>query len=248
MTTVITGAANGLGRALALACIERGESVLAIDLDAAALAEIDGAQPLAFDLTAPDAAQSIIAALETPVACIIHCAGISGTGRFEDIPAEHHARIMALNFTAPVQITAALLAANACAPTAKHVFVGSLSTFTGYPGATSYAASKDGLSSFTHSLRKSLPRGMSSHCVYPGPLRTDHAARYAPDNSEATVARRQSPEEAAALILTAMDRRRRAIFPGWKTRAFAFAGRILPGPVGRTLRQSLFETLKEPKL
>ncbi|MEM1303128.1 MAG: SDR family NAD(P)-dependent oxidoreductase, partial [Pseudomonadota bacterium] len=190
----------------------------------------------------------LLTALSAPVSCIIHCAGISGTGRFQDIPADHHARILAVNLTAPLQITAALLAANACAATARHVFVGSLSTFTGYPGATSYAASKDGLASFARSLNKSLPRGMSAHCAFPGPMRTDHAARYAPDNSAETVARRQTPEDAADLILRGVARRQRIILPGAKAKGFALAARLAPRMVEGALVKSLFSGLRTPRL
>ena len=240
MTTVITGAANGLGLALALACQARGDAVLAVDHDAKALAALEGMKTLILDLTAPNAANDLMAALPDKITTIIHSAGISGTGRFEEIPAEHHQRIMALNFEAPVQITSALLAADACAPKAKHVFIGSLSTFTGYPGATSYAASKDGLASFARSLNKSLPRGSSAHCVFPGPMQTEHAAKYAPDNSAETVARRQNTEDAANLILRAVTRGHHTILPSPSAKAFAVAGRLLPGLVETTLVKSLF--------
>ena len=240
MTTVITGAANGLGLALTQACQARGDTVLAVDHDAAALAELEGVKTLTLDLTAPNAASELLKAVPDKVTTIIHSAGISGTGRFEDIPAEHHQRIMALNFEAPVQITCALLASDACAPKAKHVFIGSLSTFTGYPGATSYAASKDGLASFARSLNKSLPRGSSAHCVFPGPMRTEHAAKYAPDNSAETVARRQSTDDAANLILRAVARGSRTILPGRSAKAFAVAASLVPGLVETALIKSLF--------
>ncbi|MEO1797817.1 MAG: SDR family NAD(P)-dependent oxidoreductase [Pseudomonadota bacterium] len=108
MTTVITGAANGLGRALALAAAIRGDDILAVDHDEAALGEL-GLPSLALDLTAQDAAERLADAA-APISLIIHSAGISGTGPFEAIPAAHHARILKLNFEAPVAITCHLLA------------------------------------------------------------------------------------------------------------------------------------------
>jgi len=248
MTVVITGAAHGLGKALVEACVDRGEDVTAVDHDEQALALLDCALTCAIDLTEPSAPQTLIKSLPGPVTMIIHCAGISGTGRFEDIPAEHHKRILALNLMAPMRITSALLTAGHCAPKCRHVFVGSLSSYTGYPGATSYAASKDGLASFAASLGKSLPRGMTAHCVFPGPLRTDHAAKYAPENSAETVARRQSPDKAAALILRALDRRQRKILPGAKAKGFALAARLAPRFVERALVKSLFSGLTTPRL
>lgn len=245
MKTVITGAANGLGRALALASHARGEDVLAVDLDAPALEALP-TRWLDLDLTSPSAAERIAA--EGPISRIIHCAGISGTGPFEAIPPAHHKRILALNFEAPVTITCALLRANAMAPGATHAFVGSLSTYTGYPGAVSYAASKDGLASFAASLAKTLPKEAHSACIFPGPMATEHAARYAPDNSEKTVAARQSTEEAAALILKGLDARRTLIVPGGKAKLLATMGKLTPGLAGRLLKKALYEKLTEPRL
>ncbi|MEO1704484.1 MAG: SDR family NAD(P)-dependent oxidoreductase [Pseudomonadota bacterium] len=246
MTTVITGAANGLGRALALAAAIRGDDILAVDHDEAALGEL-GLPSLALDLTAQDAAERLAEAA-APISLIIHSAGISGTGPFEAIPAAHHARILKLNFEAPVAITCHLLAVGAMAQRSTHAFVGSLSTFTGYPGAVSYAASKDGLASFAGSLRKALPKGQTAAIIYPGPMATDHAARYAPDNSEKTVAARQKPEEAADIILKGLAAGRHTIIPGAKAKLLATAGRAAPGTISKALKRGLYDKIPEPKL
>ncbi|MEL6915512.1 MAG: SDR family NAD(P)-dependent oxidoreductase [Pseudomonadota bacterium] len=245
MRTVITGGANGLGRALALAAQAAGHEVVAVDHAEAALSELPVAG-LALDLTGADA-PARIAALG-PIDLIIHSAGISGTGPFEAIPPEHHARILDLNFRAPLAITAHLLAEGALAQGSTHAFVASLSRFTGYPGAVSYAASKDGLASFARSLDKALPRGQRAAVIYPGPLATEHAARYAPDNSARTVAARLDPARAAEIILKGLAQGRRTIIPGGKAKLMAAAGVLAPGPVGRLLRKGLYEKLPEAKL
>ncbi|MEM6477472.1 MAG: SDR family NAD(P)-dependent oxidoreductase [Pseudomonadota bacterium] len=248
MTQVITGAAHGLGRALALALIEQGRPVFAIDADGDALRTLP-CDHLRIDLLDHSAARQIMQALKaSKISRIIHCAGISGTGPFEALPAEHHAKIIALNFEAPVRLTCALLAAEAFTRDAQHVFVGSVSSFTGYPGAVSYAASKDGLASFAGSLDKALPKGQRASCVFPGPMATDHAARYAPDNSPKTIAARQAPEEAARLILKAVDKGRRKIVPGVKAKAFAALGTFAPALTGKLLKKSLFDQLPTPRI
>ncbi|MEM8592456.1 MAG: SDR family NAD(P)-dependent oxidoreductase [Pseudomonadota bacterium] len=245
MTCVVTGAAHGLGRALVLALVKRSEKVLAVDFDAEALETLP-CETATIDLTAPNAAEIIARA--APISLIIHCAGISGTGPFEAIPADHHAKILALNFEAPSRITCELLARGAMAPQSTHAFVGSLSTYTGYPGAVSYAASKDGLASFAASLNKALPRGQNAACIFPGPLATEHAARYAPDNSEKTRAARQDPSETAELILKALDTRKSRIFPGPKARILALLGAVAPTLLGKALKRGLYDRLPTPKL
>lgn len=245
MTCVVTGAAHGLGRALALRLKDDGESLLAIDRDAGALDAL-GVPYLAIDLLEPCAADRIATA--APITRIIHSAGISATGAFESIPAAHHACVIDLNFTVPMALTCRLLELGAFAPDAQHVFIGSVSTYTGYPGAVSYAASKDGLASFAASLSKALPKGQSASCVFPGPMATDHAARYAPSNDAKTVAARQDPAEAAEQILRNLARGKRRILPGGKAKAFAFLGRVAPRLTGRMLRRSLYEKLTEPRV
>lgn len=245
MTVVVTGGARGLGRALVETLLNRGKSVLAVDLDGTALEELS-APFLCADATATDIVQRI--AQHRPIDMIIHSAGISGTGRFEIIPAEHHAKILALNFEAPLRITCELLAAGAMSPTGTHVFVGSLSSYTGYPGAVSYAASKDGLASFAQSLDRALPKGQRAVCVFPGPMATDHAARYAPDNSEKTVSARLNPNTAAELILKDLAKGRRVIIPGAKARAIAALARVAPTLIGRTLKRELYDKMDDTRL
>ncbi|MEM6275568.1 MAG: SDR family oxidoreductase [Pseudomonadota bacterium] len=245
MTTIVTGAAHGLGRALARAIHAGGQPVLAVDYDKAALATLP-CGTLHLDLT-DDAAPAALAA-HGPISCIIHSAGISGTGPFEAIPPHHHARILALNLEAPMRITCALLAAKAMERDGIHAFVGSLSTFTGYPGAVSYAASKDGLASFARSLAKALPKGQHAACIFPGPMATDHAARYAPENSAKTVAARQPVEDAARIILKGLADRRPVIIPGAKATLLARMGQLAPGLTGKALRKGLYEKLTEPRL
>ena len=248
MTVVVTGAGNGLGSSLARACRARGDDVLAIDNDGRGLARLDGVTRVEIDLLAGDAVDRLCDALDEPCSEIHHVAGISGTGRFEEIPADHHERVIRLNCEVPMQITCALLAAEACTTTARHVFVGSLSTFTGYPGATSYAASKDAIASFARALDAALPAQMSAHWGLPGPLLTAHAARYAPDISAAAVRRRQDPDDAAEAILRQLARGRKRIFPGAAARGFAVAGTLTPTLTGRAMRRSLFDKLTAPQL
>ncbi len=248
MTVIVTGAAHGLGRELALACAARSDAVLGVDRDGDARADRVGVTPLAVDLRAGGAADRIVEHVNDPVTAVFHSAGISGAGRFEDIDAGHHEHSVRLTFEVPVQLTRALLAAGVCAGDARHVFIGSLSTFTGYPGAVSYAASKDAIASFARSLDAALDDEMSAHCAFPGPLRTDHAARYAPDNSPRTVARRQDPADAAAAILADVERGRRRIYPSAGARAFAVAGRVAPGLTNRVMRRSVYDRLTTPRV
>jgi 3-oxoacyl-[acyl-carrier protein] reductase len=87
VSTVLTGAGRGLGRAMALGLLKAGHRVVAIDRDQSELdvlkRDARGADGnlacLAVDLTQPDSAETIVAFAESkfgPVACLVNCAGI----------------------------------------------------------------------------------------------------------------------------------------------------------------------------
>ncbi|MGR3433785.1 MAG: SDR family NAD(P)-dependent oxidoreductase [Shimia sp.] len=239
----MTGAAHGLGRALAAGYAARGDAVTAIDRDPAVHANVAGVRAVVVDITRADVAEVILERALGPFDLVIHAAGISATGRFDDIPAAQHAKVIAVNLTAPMVLTAGLLAMGEVAPRGRLAFVASASVFTGYPGAVSYAASKDGLASFAGSLRRGLPRGMGVSTIYPGPLRTEHARRYAPDNSPEAVARRMPVDAAARGIQRGLALGLRVIVPGRTALAAAVAGRLAPAATERAMMRSLYAKL-----
>src|SRR5262245_45441971 len=87
LSTVVTGAGRGLGRAMALGLLRAGHCVVAIDRDRSELdaLERDGVNAngklkcMALDLTLADSAKSIVDFAESqfgPIACLVNCAGI----------------------------------------------------------------------------------------------------------------------------------------------------------------------------
>jgi short-subunit dehydrogenase len=249
---VITGAADGIGRALAHTFGAAGYRITGIDRDemlsARTHAELTerGIQAtfLHADLTERADVTRIVAGLaaDAPLDCLIHCAGTSAVGRFARADLATQARVLDLNLRAPLLLTAGLLARRAFAPGGTLVFIASLSCFTGYPGAAAYAASKDGVAAFARSLRVGL--AASGHhvlTVYPGPTRTAHARRYSPDNRRE--ARRMPPEVLAASTLAAVRAGRGTLIPGPGNRLFALIGTVAPGLAELVMRKTVFEPL-----
>jgi short-subunit dehydrogenase len=247
---LITGAADGIGRALAEQTARTGYSILGVDVDAersaatvAALqgqgAEIRFLQADLADGVAVDQLVTQIAA-EAPVDLLIHNAGINAVGDFGALPIAHQRAVMSINLTAPMVITAGMLAAGRINPGATVVFISSLSHFVSYPGAAVYAATKDGLASYARSLRVALaPQQINVLVVFPGPTRTAHARRYSPDNSRED--KRMAPADLASQILRAVENRQWTLIPGWNNRLFAIAGRIAPRLVEQAMRKILYE-------
>lgn len=243
MRVLLTGAASGLGAELLRGCMARGDHVCA--LDRTPCPDWATADWVQVDLGAVTDWTGLGAELAAkgPFDLVILNAGISATGPFETIALDRHSAVSRVNLHAPLQITAQLVQAGALAQGGRLVFVASLSCFTGYPGAASYAASKDGLASFAASIRKPLWRDkrIAVQLVCPGPMDTPHATEHAPEGADAS--RRMSPTKVAHAILTA-PAQRKIILPKMGAKLAAAAGRIAPQTMTRIMGRVLFAKLK----
>jgi short-subunit dehydrogenase len=249
----ITGAAGGIGHALALRFAAAGYRITAIDIDRARLdalaAELapTGVQTTTHvaDLTQPDGCLRLIAELATqpPITVWIHNAGISAVGPFTQQPLEPQQAVVELNLMAPLCLTVGLAAQTAQPIPRSLVYISSLSVYVGYPGAAVYAATKEGVASFAASLRAlAAPTQQHILTVYPGPTRTEHAARYSPDNRNAH--RRMDPAHLADRIFVAVTRRQAQLLPGFSARAMAAVGSLAPGLMALIMRRTLYAKLR----
>lgn len=250
---VITGAAEGIGRALAERYARAGYAVTGIDINAeqaertaAAIRATGGTiRFLLADLASAAECARVAGELAAapPLDVLVHNAGISAVGRFGQVDPERQRAVLALNLAAPMLLTNDLLKRQHIANGGSLVFIASLSCFTGYPGAAAYAASKAGLAAYARSLRVDLARrGIHVLTVYPGPTRTAHARRYSPDNRREH--RRMPPDRLAAAILASQQARRRILIPGWGNRLFAALGLIAPSLTEALLERTLLNKLE----
>lgn len=244
---VVTGGTHGIGRAVVERYARDGWLVTIIDREAPQIHHTvqDTTTFIQADLAHSeeiDRALHRLAAL--PAAdVVVQSAGINAIGAFAASALAEQLTVLDVNLRAPLHLTAGLLRFNLLAPGATLVYVASLSVYTGYPGASVYAASKDGLSSYAHSLRVALAqRNMNVITVYPGPTRTAHARRYSPDNRRES--RRMAPERVAAYITTAVEQRRARVIPGITNQAVALIGSVAPTLTMYVMRKTIFERLE----
>lgn len=244
---LITGAADGIGRALAIRYREGGAQIVGVDVDrerSAALAQAHGVEMHVSDLADRAALDALCATLgeAAPFDVVVMNAGISCAGRFRTSDLDVQQAVLRVNLEAPLVLTQALLASGRIAAGGSLVFVSSLSHQVGYPGAAVYAATKDGLASYGRSLSVALA-GERIHVlrVFPGPTRTDHAVRYAPKGSSAE--KRMPPERVAAEILRAVRRRRQTLIPGFGNRVIARIGGIAPRLMDTLMRKAILDPL-----
>ena len=246
---VITGAASGIGAALAEVFIRQGYEVVGMDRDETKAAEVGSrlgpnCRFVLADLALKaDLERGVNEPGEAPVHLLIHSAGISAVGEFERSGIEEQEKVLAVNLRAPLHLTRALLARDLPAPGSTIVFISSLSHFVSYPGAAVYAASKDALTAYARSLSVALnPKGIHVLTVFPGPTRTPHAAAYSPDNSSEH--RRMPPEVLAEQVARSLQKKRYRLVPGFSNKLFAFVGKWLPGLTERVMVRTLFAKLE----
>lgn len=252
-TAVLTGAANGIGEALAYALAERGSNLAFVDRDgdglARVVAEIERRHPevsvtaYVEDLARTDQLQALAERLSgdlSAITLLINNAGVALGGRFEQISVDDFDWLMRINVTAPVHLTHALLPRLREYEGSHLVMVSSVYGLFAPPGQTAYAASKFALRGFTDSLRHELAgSGVGVTAVYPGGVKTgiaDNARLGAGvDRREAVRATRQfnrllriEPASAAEQILVAVESRRPRLLIGSSAKIPDLLARLMP--------------------
>ena len=252
MRALITGAAHGLGRALTEELLAQGHEVLALDRDTDPLDDLvvksRGACTVRLvDFSNPDSVERVLIGLsDIKFDLVILNAGISATGKFEDIPSDAYSNLIAINVTAPIRLASALMRLNAMTAKSKIVFISSLSHAVGYPGASVYAATKDAVATYAKSVRKPfLKKGVRILTVYPGPIRTGHAEKHAPPGAKAE--RRMEPEKLAKLILKTARSRTSELYPGTMAYLAKIFGQIAPRLATKSMRKAIYDKLEYPE-
>jgi 2-hydroxycyclohexanecarboxyl-CoA dehydrogenase len=181
---IVTGAASGIGRAIALAMVREGARVAVLDLNgdgAAAVArEIAGAggQAQAWPLDVADAARvsavvgEVVSRWST-VHVLVNCAGWDKPMPFVETTPDFWDRILAINLRGPIACTRAVLPPMIAQGYGKIVSIASDAGRVGSTGEAVYSAAKGGLIAFTKTIARETARyHINVNCVCPGPSDT----------------------------------------------------------------------------
>ena len=250
---VITGAASGIGAALAVDLARRGMHLALVDLNAAGL-EATAAQARTAGVTVSTHAMDVadhaaaaalpaaVLATHGHVTVLVNNAGVALGGLFEQVDADDFDWLMDINFGATVRLTRAFLPLLKRESAAQLVNVSSIFGIIAPPAQTAYAASKFAVRGFSESLRHELemansPVGVT--LVHPGGVRTSISenARLAKGLDAADVARERAnwrsllalaPDKAAEIIAVAIERREPRVLVGQDAKAAALVQRLFP--------------------
>lgn len=250
-TAIVTGAASGIGAALAEALADRGCHLILADIDAAGLAAIAErvARPRqdvttrVLDIADGEAIKAFAAETAEgrgPVHLLFNNAGVALGGTFEQVAEADFEWLMDINFYGVVRMTRAFLPLLRRADAAQIVNISSIFGIVAPPGQTAYSAAKFAVRGFSNALRHELDgSSIGVTTVHPGGIATAIAdrARMPDGTSEAEIeagrerARRalvMPPAEAARIILKAVERRKPRVLVGRDAHTIAILERLNP--------------------
>ncbi|MCF4166276.1 SDR family oxidoreductase [Zavarzinia compransoris] len=170
MKILVTGAASGIGKAIAEGFATQGARVAGLDLRAGQGA---GFAIIGSDVGHGESARAGVAEAAKALGGIdvlVNCAGIEISRPLADVTEAEMDRMMAVNVKGPVLVTQAALPF--LAPDARIVNIASELAYLGRAGSSVYAATKGAILSLTRSWARELGPAIRVNAVAPGPVDT----------------------------------------------------------------------------
>ncbi len=186
---LVTGAASGMGRAIAELFEAEGAALALLDLNldgVQAVADELGATGFACDVSDRDAVNAVVAKAGKALGGIdgiVNAAGVLTIKPFGELEPESWDRMLAVNLTGPFNIVYAALPMLRAAESATIVNIASTSALMPMAGTTGYSASKAGLTMFTKCLGFDLGPNIRANSICPGVIKTE-MTRYLWENPE----------------------------------------------------------------
>src|SRR6266702_2630281 len=238
---LVTGGSSGIGAAAARALAAAGARPLIAGRDPArlqAVAQETGGLALAADLAAAGGPAELAEAARQAagpggIDVLVNNAGIGWAGPIEQMTAEQAASLIAVDLTAPIQLTRLLVPGMIARGRGHIVFVSSIAGATGVRGEAVYSAAKAGLGCFAESLADEISgRGVGVSVIVPGVIDTPFFERRGRPYDRRRPAP-LPPERVARALVTAVERDQRVVFvPRWM-RFPAWLHGALPGTYRR---------------
>ncbi len=249
-TVVVTGAAGGIGRALAESFGGAGGRVALLDIDASAaeaaahqLCErgID-AMAVECDVTSETACRDAMAAVREAygkIEILINNAGITHLGRMIDTNVDVYRKVFDINLFGALHCTKAALP-DLVERGGLVIVISSVAGFAPLSGRSGYSASKHALHGLFDTLRAELiGTDTDVMVVCPGFTDTDIEAHALGDAKRTMVGKVAKPEDVAAAVLKGAMRRRRLLVLSTVGRLSYILSRIAPAAYERMMARRM---------
>jgi 2-hydroxycyclohexanecarboxyl-CoA dehydrogenase len=179
-TALVTGAARGIGRAIAVEFAAGGDRVALADIDAeaacAAAAELPGAIAVALDVTDPASVDAGVSEVERQLGAVqvlVNNAGWDELRPFIETDEDFWQRVIEINFKGCLRVTHRVLPGMLERGYGRIVNVASDAARVGSSLESVYSGAKGAVVAFTKTLaRETARRGITANSVCPGPTET----------------------------------------------------------------------------
>ena len=239
---LITGASQGIGRALAEAAAARGAKVIAVARSEGQLAELASkvhAQggslvTLTADITdADDRRRMVDAAVQHfgGIDILVNNAGIGATGHLVDAGPDRLRKIMEVNFFGLTETTRAFLPVLRQGNKPAIVNISSIAGKRGIPARSEYSASKFAVQGFSEALRAEVAKdGIDVLIVCPGLTQTNFSKNMLEQKALVQMdhMRGMTSEEVALATIASIERGRREVCLTAQGRLIAYISRFFP--------------------
>jgi 3-oxoacyl-[acyl-carrier protein] reductase len=182
-TALVTGAARGIGAAIAATLARDGAHIVGLDVPALAgelqaVTERLGGAAFELDITAAEAPAAIAERFAGGLDVVVHNAGVTRDRTLAKMPAERWSELLEINLSSQERIDDALLDGGVLRAGGRIVCVSSMSGIAGNAGQTNYATSKAGVIGRVQALAPLLAEhGQTINAVAPGFIETQMTAK-----------------------------------------------------------------------
>src|SRR6266542_2705590 len=256
---LITGASQGIGRALAVAAARRGGKVLAAARSADLLRELTDEvkrnggtlETVQADVTNARDRQAMVEAAKRAFGgldILINNAGIGATGHFADAAPDRLRKIMEVNFFGLTETTRVVLPLLKEGVRPAIVNISSIAGRRGIPARGEYSASKFAVQGFSEALRAELYKdGIDVLIVNPGLTQTNFSKNMLEQKARVQLdhMRGMTAEDAAVATLKAIERGSNEVTLTFKGKLLVFVSRFFPRLADRIARKRVRALFKE---
>ena len=252
---LITGAASGIGLALAKQFAEHGENLALVDIDAERLGRVvDGlaakhavkVRGFVRDLTHPQAPPELwaeVAAADCRVTTLVNNAGFGVLGPFHENGLERYTKMIALHVQAPTHLCKLFIDEALAEKRGGRILnVASIGGFMPCPLFSIYHATKAYTLFFSEALANELaPKGIVVSALCPGAVRTGFQKTAQNEHVKAAQGRLMEADDVARIGYREFLQGKTVIVPGWKNKAIVNAVRLLPRAFVAGVMRSYYE-------
>jgi len=259
LRVLVTGASQGIGRAIAYNAAMRVMRVMAaarnwdllVQLKEEVRANGQTLDIVQADVATPEGREAMVRAVRNTFGgldVLINNAGIGATGHFAESSPDVLRSIMETNFFGTVETTRAVLPMLIEGKTPAVVNVSSILGRRAIPGRSLYSASKFAVEGWTQAIRAEFARwDIDVITINPGLTQTNFSQNMLERNAKQSLdhMRGMTPDQVAKATLDALAAGKRAVNLTLQGKALLFANRFLPGLVDRITKKKVKQLFAE---